>query len=141
MKHTQSLYRPVGVQELQLILGANAQGFPPRLYWQPIFYPVLNLAYAAQIARDWNTQDDNSGYAGFVTSFDLPTSYLSKFEVQTVGGTTHQELWIAAEELTSFNDQLIGPIEIVAAYYGPNYTSNIHTTTTFHLYWNQYGED
>ena len=28
---------------------------------QPIFYPVLNEAYATTIARDWNTKDPTSG--------------------------------------------------------------------------------
>ena len=40
--------------------------FPPRLPEQPIFYPVLTLAYARQIARNWHVQQ---GGAGFVTEF------------------------------------------------------------------------
>jgi hypothetical protein len=36
---------------------------------QSIFYPVLNAAYAAQIARDWNTK--RPGAAGYVTRFEV----------------------------------------------------------------------
>ena len=44
--------------------------FPPRLPEQPFFYPVLNEDYATQIARDWNTKDERSGFAGYVLRFE-----------------------------------------------------------------------
>ncbi len=40
------LYRPVGLNELKLIAGLEFRAFPSRLPEQPIFYPVLNFAYA-----------------------------------------------------------------------------------------------
>ena len=55
---TITLWRPVGPAELRLIVEADYRAFPPRLPEQPIFYPVLNEAYATQIARDWNTKAD-----------------------------------------------------------------------------------
>ncbi|MBX6316429.1 MAG: hypothetical protein IRY99_26480, partial [Isosphaeraceae bacterium] len=45
-----TLYRPVGPVELALIEATGWRAFPPRLPEQPIFYPVLNEAYARQIA-------------------------------------------------------------------------------------------
>ena len=62
---TTILYRPVGQKELDLIREGGFVGFPPRLFWQPIFYPVLNEEYAAGIARNWNTKDEASGYVGY----------------------------------------------------------------------------
>ncbi len=118
------LWRPVGVKELELIEESGWKKFPPRLYWQPIFYPVLNFEYAAQIANDWNTNDPNSGYAGFVTQFEIPELYYNKFEVQNVGGQMHNELWVPAAELEEFNNNIIDQISVVAAFYGPNYTGN-----------------
>jgi hypothetical protein len=50
---------------LRLIEAAGMRGFPPRLPEQPIFYPVTNEAYAAKIARDWNTKSGSK--MGFVT--------------------------------------------------------------------------
>jgi hypothetical protein len=44
-----TLYRPVGQKELDLIRELEYRAFPPRLPEQPIFYPVLNQEYAAQI--------------------------------------------------------------------------------------------
>jgi hypothetical protein len=38
--------------------------FPPRLPEQPFFYPVTNQDYATQIARDWNANDEASGWTG-----------------------------------------------------------------------------
>jgi hypothetical protein len=61
-----TLYRPVGPKELELIASSGFRMFPPRLPAQPFFYPVLNEEYAVQIARDWNTKDEASGYAGEV---------------------------------------------------------------------------
>ena len=70
-----TLYRPVGQRELDLIAAADYRAFPPRLAWQPIFYPVTNEEYAVQIARDWNTKDAENGAVGYVTRFSLPTEY------------------------------------------------------------------
>ncbi|MHB8817257.1 MAG: hypothetical protein ACYDAE_28895 [Steroidobacteraceae bacterium] len=107
---TVTLYRPVGPQELALIKQSDWREFPPRLPDQPIFYPVTNQAYAAQIARDWNVKASG---AGFVLRFAVKSSFLQRFPVQTVGGAIHTEYWIPAEELTEFNANIVGPIEVV----------------------------
>lgn len=113
-----TLYRPVGRLELNLIEESGMRRFPPRLEHQPIFYPVLNEEYATEIARDWNTKDVNSGFIGYVTRFQIPTEYFAGFEVQTVGARRHQELWVPAEALDEFNEQLVGRIEVVATFEG-----------------------
>lgn len=122
-EQTRMLYRPVGLKEMQLILDADATAFPPRLPEQPIFYPVLNLEYARQIAQKWNTKDPVSGYVGFVTQFEVDADYINQFDEQVVGGSTHRELWIPAEELETFNQHIVGYITIVEAYYGEKYSS------------------
>ena len=48
---TTTLYRPVGPKELALIAASGYRAFPPRLPEQPIFYPVLNETYAADISK------------------------------------------------------------------------------------------
>lgn len=103
------LYRPVGPEELALIEKSDWTKFPPRLPEQPIFYPVMNEEYAIQIARDWNVPASGSG---FVTKFSVLTEYISKFEIQNVGGEIHNELWIPAEDLDEFNKNIVGQIEI-----------------------------
>jgi hypothetical protein len=111
---TTILYRPVGQKELDLIEQSGFTAFPPRLEIQPIFYPVLNREYATQIARDWNTKDAASGYAGYVTRFHVRSDYLSQYEVQTVGtATVHEEYWIPAEKLDEFNKNIVGKIEVI----------------------------
>lgn len=120
-----TLYRPVGQKELDLIQATNYQKFPPRLVGQPIFYPVLNVEYATQIARNWNTKDAFSGYCGFVTQFEVETAYLKKFKVENVGGFIHNELWVPAEELEIFNSHIVGKIEVIKSFYGEKYQKNI----------------
>jgi hypothetical protein len=41
---------------------------------------------------------------------------VTKFQAQTVGDSRHQELWIPAEELTAFNDNIVGEIEVIAEF-------------------------
>ncbi len=116
MDATTVLYRPVGQKELDLIRASSFATFPPRLFWQPIFYPVLNEEYATGIARDWNTKDEASGYVGYVTRFRVRSDYLAQYDVQTVGSRVHQEYWIPAEDLDEFNRNIVGPIEVIAEY-------------------------
>ncbi len=74
-----TLFRPVGLAEMLRILENDSTAFPPRRPEQPFFYPVLTFEYANQIARNWNTNDPNSGYAGFVTEFKADRDYMSTF--------------------------------------------------------------
>jgi len=94
--------------------------FPPRFPEQPIFYPVLHQTYAAQIAHKWNTKSA-PGFAGYVTRFNVSRSYANKFNIQTVGSSTHQELWVPAEQVPEFNSQIVGVIRTVEAYFGPEF--------------------
>ncbi|MEO3706934.1 hypothetical protein [Trichormus azollae] len=71
MRNTTTLFPPVGQPELGLIAASNYTAFPPRLTFQPIFYLVLNEAYAVEIPKDWNTQDKRSGYGGYVTRLQI----------------------------------------------------------------------
>jgi hypothetical protein len=116
------LFRPIGLSELALLWDSGMRGFPPRLAHQPIFYPVVNLEYARQIAREWNPPDKNSGFAGFVTQFNVSSTYLSKFELHTAGSAAHREYWIPARELSSFNKAISGLISVEEAYFGAQFT-------------------
>ena len=91
----------------------ESRKFPPRLPGQPIFYPVVNFAYAERIARDWNVRD--SGY-GAVTSFWVRLGFLHQYEVHQVGGPTSREHWIPAADVDAFNASIVGPIEVVSEY-------------------------
>jgi len=123
------LFRPVGLRELELIAASGWRAFPPRLEIQPIFYPVLNFEYAAQIARDWNTRDPVSGFAGWVTRFEVEDQYAARFEPQTVGAAMHRELWVPAEELPEFNARIVGPIQVEAVFVGEQFEGRIDPAT------------
>ncbi|HWU14479.1 MAG TPA: hypothetical protein VN157_10770 [Caulobacter sp.] len=114
---TVTLYRPVGTEELKLIEALGWKAFPPRLPEQPIFYPVTNQAYAAQIARDWNAvhNDDKRGY---VTRFAVSADFLAGFDKKVVGGREHEEYWIPAEDLPLFNAAIEGQIEVIDSFEG-----------------------
>lgn len=117
MNTTTILFRPVGQREWELVAESGFRAFPPRLLEQPIFYPVLNEQYAAQIARDWNTKDATSSYIGYVLRFAVDAAFLSRYEVQTVGvGGLHEEYWIPADDLPAFNVAIVGTIETVQTF-------------------------
>ena len=116
MATTTKLFRPVGQSELDLIAGSGFQAFPPRLPEQPIFYPVVTQEYAEQIARNWNTKDERSGFVGYVLEFDVDSEYLRRFDVQKAGSNKHLEYWIPAEELAEFNQHICGEIRVISKF-------------------------
>jgi hypothetical protein len=126
------LYRPVGLKELKLIAASGYRAFPPRLPEQPIFYPVVTLEYAVQIARDWNAKA--TPFAGFVTSFDVEDDFVRHYEVKTVGAREHQELWVPAEELDAFNRHITGRIEVVAQFYGEGFAGKVDPMTNLPIF-------
>lgn len=121
------LFRPVGLNELRLIAQAGYRAFPPRLPEQPFFYPVLNLEYAEQIARDWNTK--RAPFAGFVTRFEVDDEFIANFPVQTVGSSIHRELWVPAKELAECNQHIRGKIEVVRSFYGKDFEGELDSAT------------
>jgi hypothetical protein len=115
--HLTTLYRPVGRAELDLIRASKFRHFPPRLPEQPIFYPVLSEDYATQIARDWNTKDERSGFAGYVLRFHVRTEFLQKYDVHVVGSSDHREYWIPAADLARLNENIEGEIAVISEFY------------------------
>jgi len=103
----------VGESELTLIEQAGFTRFPPRLDWQPIFYPVLSEAYATRIAREWDTGD---GARGYVTTFEVDSTFIAGYEPHEAGGRDLLEYWIPAEDLEAFNEAIVGLIEVVATF-------------------------
>ncbi len=99
-----------------MIAASGWRRFPPRLDWQPIFYPVLTEDYARRIARDWNTKDVDNGSVGYVLRFEVDDDYIARHEPHEAGSRQLQEYWIPAEELPEFNDHIRGVIEVIAEY-------------------------
>lgn len=129
MKNTK-LYRPVGEKEMILILDLDYKSFPPRLNWQPIFYPVLNEQYASEIASKWNTNDEGGNYLGFVTEFEISEELFRKYNIQNVGLDYHNELWVPSDELAKFNEQIIGKIKVLKVYKGANFVKSDNLNIT-----------
>ncbi len=111
---TVTLFRPMGSKELALVEASGFSAFPPRLSEQPIFYPVTNETYATEIARGWNTKEEDR--LGFVAKFAVDSEFLQQFDRKVVGASRHEEYWVPAEKLAAFNAALVGPIQIVARF-------------------------
>ena len=117
------LYRPVSLQELELIYDSGMESFPARLPQQPIFYPVLQLEYARQIASEWNAKSGQS--AGYVTQFKVEDQYIGQFEEHKVGGSQYREFWIPVEEMEEFNQHISGHIKVLEAHFGDEFEGYI----------------
>jgi hypothetical protein len=115
MRHT-TLYRPVGKAELELVEQSGWLQFPPRLSHQPIFYAILDEGYAIEIARDWDAQDEASGFEGHVLCFEVESNFLDGFMLARAGGKTRREYWIPAEYLEMFNSHICGKITVIASF-------------------------
>ena len=63
-------------------------------------------------------EDEFGSYAGHVLAFDLPEEYLKQYPVQNVGGDIHNELWVPAEKLEEFNNNITGEIRLVISFFG-----------------------
>jgi hypothetical protein len=111
-----TLYRPVGQKELDLIRASGFREFPSRLPEQLFFYPVLTEEYATQIAREWNTKDESSGFVGYVLRFKVQTDFLNQYEVHIVGNSGHREYWIPRDQLPLLNASIVGSIEILSKF-------------------------
>jgi hypothetical protein len=107
---TTILWRPVGPAELELLTASAMRRWPPRLPDQPIFYPVLNEPYARQIAEEWNVPASGSG---FVTRFEVATTFARRYPTRQAGGPQHLELWIPASDIDDVNRHLRGRIDVV----------------------------
>ncbi|WP_228374731.1 ADP-ribosylation/crystallin J1 [Chryseobacterium oranimense] len=127
MMNTKTLYRPVGEKEMILIAENGYKKFPPRLEWQPIFYPVLDESYASEIAEKWNTRDEAGNYLGFVTKFNVKEETANQYPAQNVGARNHNELWVPSEELDDFNDAIVGEIEVIKVFVGKDFKRSGNT--------------
>jgi hypothetical protein len=54
--------------------------------------------------------------SGYVVRFSVRRTFLTRYPAQEVGGSQHQEYWIPAEELSEFNDHIVGAIDIIAEF-------------------------
>lgn len=54
--------------------------------------------------------------SGTFTRFAVRSSFMSRYEVQKVGGDYHTEWWVPAEELEELNDNIFGLIEVIGEY-------------------------
>lgn len=110
---TVTCFRPTGQAEWDLVKASDCKRWPPRLPEQPIFYPVTNQGYAEEIARKWNAVD---GQVGHVTRFEVDKAFMDRYPVQTVGGGSHTEWWVPAEDLEALNDHIVGTIDLIATF-------------------------
>ena len=53
-----------------------------------------------------------------MTRFLVRRDFLQRYPRRVVGGSVHEEYWIPAEDLPSFNAAIVGLIEVIAEFHG-----------------------
>jgi hypothetical protein len=114
---TVTLYQPVGMEELQAIKASDWTAFPPHDPEQPIFRPVADEAFAAQLARDWNAAH-TTYRRGYVVRFALSADFLKAYENKVAGVRGHEEYWIPPEDLSLLNAAIQGHITVAGTFAG-----------------------
>lgn len=103
-----TLYRPVGETEYRQIVASGNRCFPPRGDQQPIFHLILQQSFAEEIAQSWHEHE-----ICHIVQFYIDDAYISGFPIQNVGDKHRRELWIPSEELSIFNEHILGEISLV----------------------------
>ncbi len=107
------MYRPCNQAEWDLVEQSGFKAWPPRLYYQPIFYPVTNIGYARRVNL-WNVKEYGIGY---ITKFEVSREFADRYETHVVGGSEDTEWWIPSEDLEELNRSIVGKIEIVETHH------------------------
>ncbi len=103
-----TLYRAVNAEELAALQSLRWKGFPPCA--EAAFYPALNARFALDFIH---SQEGGKKPALYLTRFQIHAGYVRSFEVQTLSGEVHDELWVPAEEWENFNRNIVGRIAVV----------------------------
>lgn len=104
----QTLYRPVGSNELAWIKKSGWTRFPTRLIKEPVFYPVIDDAFTPKES----VQQRAATPIACIIRFHVIKDYLKKYAVQLVGADMHTELHVPSDALDDLNNNIIGLIEI-----------------------------
>ncbi len=111
------LYRPVGEQEFRLIEASGFREFPPRAPEQQLFYPVVERSCAEEIAKRYNPNlPEDDGDFVYVVRFCMDDAFIRPYLSQPATAAAGRELWIPSEDLTVFNQHIVGKIELVSRY-------------------------
>jgi hypothetical protein len=105
-----TLYRPIGPKERNLLEASGWTRYPEGLFEQLVFYPGSHLESAVQSARTWYVLAYGSG---FITKVELPESFIDSI---FASNEKQDELWVQANSLEEFNQQIVGEIEVLRSF-------------------------
>ncbi len=66
-----------------------------------------------------------SPFAGYVTAFEIPDAHAARFESHVVRKAEHVEFWVPAEQLSTFNQEIVHPIRVLSAYFGARFRGHV----------------
>ena len=113
MNQNTRLYKSLTPVQFASVIRSGWREFSAESPEQKIFYPKLHREYAEMIARMFNLAHYNAAY---VVGFEVNSTFMERYEIQTVAYEEHREYKIPVEELPLLNSNLVGEIEVVSAF-------------------------
>src|SRR5436190_17268758 len=77
---------------------------------------LLSEHYAVQIARDWDTKDERSGFVGYVLRFNVKRSFLNNYEIHTAGNSERREYRTPVADFERFDENIGGNIGVIRSF-------------------------
>lgn len=114
-----TIYRSCGLPEWRLIRQDGRGKFPACMIRADIFYPSLLFENACGLAREFNTRDPASEFAGLVLACDVPPDFLREYDDPEL---EPEALWLPPETRAAINDALQGPLRVCEVIYGAEYS-------------------
>ncbi|MBL4827846.1 MAG: hypothetical protein JKY66_09080 [Spongiibacteraceae bacterium] len=113
MNYCTRLYKSLTPLQFDALVQSGWREFSLESEEQKIFYPKLHCEYAQMIARLFNLAHYRAAY---VVAFNVSTSFMAHYEIQTIAYDEHREYKIPVEDLPLLNSHIVGEIEVVSSY-------------------------
>ena len=113
MNNLVTLYKSLSPAQLAAVVSSGWTHFSLDGAEQLIFSPKLHREYAEMLARQIEAVCYSAGY---VVSFQVPMTFLERYQRQTIGYQQHEEYRIPVSELNKLNRAIIGEIRLVSGF-------------------------
>lgn len=111
-----TLYVALTPGQLAELVKTEWRDLSPAFADQRHLYLKLTRDYAELIARHWHAAQYGAGY---VARLRVRRSSLQRFPLQSIAYDAHREYRVPVTELPALNRQIVGRIQIVAAFAPP----------------------
>ncbi len=112
-RRTIALYQTLSPAQLAALKAANWRTIEPGREGQHFCHLKLKQRFAEMMARQWELPIHGAGY---VARLLLPRAALAGYDLDSVAYEEHLEYCVPVGDLSSLSRELVGQVELVAAF-------------------------